>query len=245
MRKFTKGLAVAATVLAVGGVSLAAMAQMGGPGYGPRGSGGYGDGPGMMGGYGYGPGMMGGYGMGPGMMFGAFDQPVYPGWGGGVLGYQQVRSVLHDSDQSGVADAKSNTVTYTGKDVTINMIAVQPGHDDQTFEVHGLTNPTLVVPQGATVHLRLVNMDYGPTMAHGLILTPVPPPYPYMAMMATGPGLANVMPLLPWRSAKDVQQANFAVLESTFVAREPGTYWYVCPTPRHAEQGMFGKFVVR
>ncbi len=129
--------------------------------------------------------------------------------------------------------------------MTIDLVAVQPGHEDQTFEVHGLVNPTLVVPLGAVVHFRLVNMDYGEDMEHGGIVTHVPPPYPYMSMMATGPGLARVMPLLPWRSVEAVQQAHYAALEATFVAREAGTYWYVCPTPQHAEQGMYGKFVVR
>ena len=63
MRKISKGLAIAATVAAISGASLAAVAQTGGPGYGP----GYGYGPmgqGMMG-FAHGP---GGYGMmgGPG-----------------------------------------------------------------------------------------------------------------------------------------------------------------------------------
>lgn len=66
MRKISKGLAVVATVIAIGGASLVAVAQTGGPGYGPMGSmhgwGGYGmmgGGYGMMGG---GNGMMGGRG---------------------------------------------------------------------------------------------------------------------------------------------------------------------------------------
>lgn len=72
-------------------------------------------------------------------------------------------------------------------------------------------------------------MDYGEDMEHGGIVTHVPPPYPYMSMMATGPGLARVMPLLPWRSVEAVQQAHYAALEATFVAREAGTYWYSLP----------------
>ena len=62
MRKLSKGLAIAATVLAVGGASLAAVAQTGGPGYGPMGYGPMGSGPmGFMQGRG-GYGMMGGWG---------------------------------------------------------------------------------------------------------------------------------------------------------------------------------------
>ncbi|MEJ2480357.1 MAG: sulfocyanin-like copper-binding protein [Acidihalobacter sp.] len=59
-----------------------------------------------------------------------------------------------------------------------------------------------------------------------------------------GAGLAFTlvvsMPLLPWRNADDLTQADYAAQGTTFV----GTYWYVCPTPGHAKKGMYGKFVV-
>jgi rusticyanin len=222
-----------ATAIAVAIAAFAANPGRAQPDQGSR----WGWGPGgMMGGQGYGPGMMGG---------GTFDRPVYAGWGGDVLDYAAVQAYLRQGDDTGSADPKTDTVTFTGQDVTIDLVAVQPGHDDQTFEVHGLTNPTLVVPLGAQVHFNLVNMDYGDTMEHGVILTPTPPPYPYMAMMATGPGLAAIMPLLPWRSDKTLAAARYASLGISFVAREAGTYWYVCPTPDHAEEGMYGKFIVR
>ncbi len=68
MRKISKGLAVVATVMAVGGTGLVAVAQTGGPGYGPPGYGMMGGGYGMMrGGYGMmqgGRGMMGAWGGG-------------------------------------------------------------------------------------------------------------------------------------------------------------------------------------
>jgi rusticyanin len=189
--------------------------------------------------------MMGGQGMGPGMMFGYANRPAYPGWGGGLLDYRRAAAYIQEGDQIGTVNKEGNTITYSGKDITINMVAVQPEHEDQTFEVHGLTNPTLVVPLGAIVHLNLVNMDYGNNMEHGIVITPAPPPYPFMSMMATGPGLARVMPLLPWRSNKAVSDAHYAMLGATFMAQERGTYWYLCPTPQHAEKGMFGKFVVQ
>lgn len=188
--------------------------------------------------------MMGGYGAGPGMMGNFADRPVDSAWDGSVFTHAQVVKYLRDSVHQGRVDTKANAVTYSGTEITINMVMVQPGYEDQTFEVAGQTNPTLVVPRGATVHLNLVNMDYGDNMEHGLIITPAPPPYPYMSMMYTGPGLAQGGPLLPWRSKKDVGQAQYAALTTTFVARDAGTYWYVCPTPQHAEQGMYGKFVV-
>ncbi|HVC60093.1 MAG TPA: Spy/CpxP family protein refolding chaperone [Acetobacteraceae bacterium] len=62
MRKISKGLAIAAAVVAIGGVSLVAVARTAGPGYGPGGFGPMGYGAmGFMHGHG-GPGMMGGWG---------------------------------------------------------------------------------------------------------------------------------------------------------------------------------------
>ena len=228
------------SAVALAGMVASAHGQSGyGPGYGP----GYGN----RYVYGMSPGMMGGYGMWPGMMFGGgpFNRPVWPGWGGGIMNYTNVQAYLRKSDTLGTVNSRANTVTYSGTSIVIDMVAVQPGHDDQTFEVHGLTNPTLVVPDGAVIHLNLVNMDYGDTMEHDVIITPLAPPYPWMAMMATGPGLAGIRPFLPWRSTKDLRTAEYAVLGTTFVARQAGVYWYLCLTPRHALKGMYGKFIVQ
>lgn len=97
------------------------------------------------------PGMMGGYGMGPGMMGNFADGSVDSGWRGGSLTYDQVQAFIRRGDREGKVDIKTKTITYDTPEVTIDMIAVQPGHRDQTFEVHGLTNPTLIVPAKAVV----------------------------------------------------------------------------------------------
>ena len=83
MRKISKGMAIAAAVMAIGGGSLVAMAQTGGQGAAP-GPGMMGDGPGTTG-YGPGgPGMMG-YGPGgPGMMGG-----YGPDGGSGSMGFMR------------------------------------------------------------------------------------------------------------------------------------------------------------
>lgn len=200
---------------------------------------------GMMG-DGSGPGNGLGSGAGSGMMMGSTqnDRPVSEGWGGATWSYAQVKQYLAASNAQGTVDKAGKTVRFSGHEVVIDMVAVQPGHDDGTFEVHGVTNPTLVVPAGATVHLNLVNMDYGKDMEHGVIITPVAPPYQHNVMMQTGRGLAGISPPIPWRSAKDITQSEYAAVGATFVARSPGVYWYICQTPGHAAKGMYGKFVV-
>ena len=189
----------------------------------------------------WGPGMMGG-----GMMGGAMgNYPVSPGWGGKVLSYDETQAYIQYGATHGTADAKANSVTFSGGSIVINLVAVRPGYNDQTYELHGLTNPTIIVPRGATVQLNLLNMDYGNNMEHTVVISQVPPPYPYMAMMYLGPPQVPPIPVLPWRSGEDVKTAQYAALGETFVAGTPGEYWYVCPVPQHAEEGMYGKFIVK
>ncbi len=168
---------------------------------------------------------------------------VSAGWGGSVWDYAKVQKYIVTSDSTGVADKSANTVTFSGQQVTIDMVAVEPNFPDTSFEVHGLVKPTLVVPAKAVIHLNLVNMDYGSNMEHGVFITTTPPPYPVMETLASVPVLAGV-PIIPWSSASDPTQANFAALGSTF-SLAPGTYWYICPTPGHATAGMYGKLIVK
>lgn len=228
--------------------TLCAAASLAGAAAQPAGAGW--SGPGWNSGPWMGQGMMGQGVMGEGVMGegmgGAMDNyPVTQGWGGKVLSYAEAQDYIAYGASHGTADAKANSVTFTGGDAVINLIAVQPGHDDQTFELHGLTNPTIIVPRGASVQLNLLNMDYGDNMEHTVVISAEPPPYPYMAMMYLAPLEAPPMPELPWRSSDNVKTAQYAALGETFVAGAAGTYWYVCPTPQHAEEGMYGKFIVR
>jgi rusticyanin len=224
--------AVGAALLVAPGLIGAACAQTGyGSPYGSMMSGSWGMGPGMMG-----RGMMGS------MMN---DRPVSRDWGGGVANYSQAKSYIQYGNAHGAADSKTNTVSFTGKAVTIDLVAVESGFKDQTFELHGLANPTVVVPRGAAVRLNLLNMDCGRNMEHTLLLTDAAPPYPYMAMMSAGASIMPAMPELPWRNGAKAEKSEYAISAISFIATEPGTYWYICPTPEHAEKGMYGKFIIR
>lgn len=213
-RRILRNRAVAAVAVLVLLLVGAGIAQRGAMG----GAGGYG-----AGGYGAG-GMMGGQGAAP------------------SRDWAEARALVARSGEGATLERGTNTVVFTGPRITIDMIAVQPDKPDTTFEVAGLVNPTIRVPRGAVIDLQLVNMDYGRDMAHGVVITRVPPPYATMSVPMMG--TVGVAPLAP-RTSEDLGSARYAVAGATFRATTPGTYYYLCQVPGHARDGMYGTLVVQ
>jgi rusticyanin len=216
-------IAAVLSALALGSAS----AQMMGPGGGYAGPGGYGG----YGGYG---GMMGGgYGrMGP-----------YPWQGDHQLTLSETMHLIEQGTAAAHVEKAKKEVVFTGSRISLVMAAVQPGFPDTTFEVAGLVNPTIVVPSGSLITLTLVNMDYGTDMDHGVVITPIGPPYPVMGMMGMPYSLTGVSVLAP-RDLKNADEARFPEASVTFRAGEAGTYYYLCQYYDHASKGMYGKLVV-
>lgn len=131
-----------------------------------------------------------------------------------------------------------NTVRYIGPHAEIVAVGAPPGRPGMFWQVDGKVNPTIIVP--AKSQITLVFADGDPGQHHGWELTTAAPPYPRMAMMTAAvvsPG-AFIMPVAPpsgstWHGAT-----------ITFAAPSPGTYYYICPVPGHAQQGMWGRFIV-
>lgn len=207
---------------AAAGVLLLAAAVLLGTALAQRGMGGYGNG----GSYGWG--MMG---------------PGYAARAPRSLGWDAAQAMIQASAAGASVDRESDTVTFTGTRVTLDVIAVQPDDPDTTFEIAGLVNPTVRVRRGALVDVELVNMDYGKDMPHGLVITRVPPPYGAMPMPMMAGGLGGIPPL-PARSSQDLQAARYAAGRMIFRATTPGTYYYLCQVPGHARDGMAGKLIV-
>lgn len=176
-----------------------------------------------------------GYGMGGGRMGGSAYQ-------GQPMTWNAARQAIHNSAPGATIDTADNSLTFTGTRIHLDVIAVQPDKPDTTFEIGGLVDPTLHIPRGATVTLTLINMDYGQDMPHGLVLTRQAPPYPYMGTGMMGGG--NGIPPLAARSTDDLQTATYASGTLQFQATTPGTYYYVCQVPGHAQEGMYGKIIV-
>ncbi|WP_298139779.1 hypothetical protein [Acidiferrobacter sp.] len=138
-----------------------------------------------------------------------------------------------------------DAVMFPGRNVVITMIANAPHHPDMSFETGGLTNPTVCVTQGAHVTLEFSNMDYGPGMAHGLVITSAKPPYPLRISRHLPAVLARINALAP-RSNARLNAARYAEATVHFVAGRAGTYYYICPIPGHALAfHMYGRFIVR
>jgi len=173
------------------------------------------------------------------------------GWGDGMMGGQGIypsrdwstaQQLIAGSGAGGSIDRETNTVTFTGTHITLDMIAGQPGKPDTTFEVAGLVDPTIEVPRGAVIDLELVNMDYGPDMAHGVVVTQIAPPYGRIPVPMMG---FNGVPPLSARTGEALPSARYAVGRSTFRAVAPGTYYYLCQVPGHAQEGMYGTLIVQ
>ncbi|MHB1513178.1 MAG: cupredoxin domain-containing protein [Acidiferrobacter sp.] len=162
---------------------------------------------------------------------------------GSRLSWRRGRMVLRNSELAGVHHG-GRTLIFRGKRVAIALVAHAPRHPDMSFETGGLTNPTLCVSQGAQVTLEVMNMDYGPGMAHGLVITSAKPPYPARLRRHLPHVLADIPPLPP-RSRARLQTARYAEQTVRFIAGRPGIYYYICPVPGHALAfRMYGRFIV-
>jgi len=136
-------------------------------------------------------------------------------------------------------DAATNQIRYTTRQVSLIMVGAPPGHPGMYWQVDGRVNPTVVIPAGATVRVIFANGD-SDTM-HGWELTTSGPPYPVAPMMTVGVAAPNAF-LMPVPAANGNQ---WHTETTTFSAPASGTYYYLCPVPGHAEEGMWGKLIVQ
>jgi rusticyanin len=100
-----------------------------------------------------------------------------------------------------------------------------------------LINPTLVIPSGAVVQFTVVNLD--DDMYHNLVVSSYGPPFGYMSMQGMMSG--NWMPYLP---PADYAQGSAQEYSYALQLNQPGTFWYVCTYPGHAQSGMYGRLIV-
>ena len=205
---------------------------------------------GMMSGYagGYG-GMMGGYGSGYGSGYdGMMGQRTAST--GQPVAIQEAIEEMRTVPSYAKVSPSDNTVTFDSEQFSVFVLALMPDKavnltgrrppgyaTDDVFLVYGLINPTLVIPAGASVRFTVVNLD--DDMHHNLVVSSYGPPFGYMTMQGMMSG--NSMPYLP---PADYAQGSAQEYSYVLQLNYPGTFWYICTYPGHAESGMYGRLNV-
>jgi len=142
---------------------------------------------------------------------------------------------LQKSAQAGTLD--NGKVDFTGSRITIPVAAGVPGTAKKRFDLHGQVNPTIVVPAGARIRIDLGNAS---PMPHGLAVTRKAPPYQANAKSKIKPPIVGTGYVNP-----DGSKTKLNVAGTGWFTLKPGTYYYVCPVPTHAEDGMYGEIIVK
>jgi rusticyanin len=197
----------------------------------------------MMGRYGGGSGMMGGSG---GMMYGGTDMGRIMGRVLAAAPQTRISAAQADAWASTVPagahiDAATDTVAFTSHEITLTVVTGPSDLAMYRFEIAGLIDPTVVVPSGAHVALRLVNADED--MAHGIVVTESDQAAAtgWMPMMSAAPAFSGAE---VWALGEETAVGAPTAI-TDFTATTPGTYTYLCPVPGHAQQGMYGTLTVR
>ncbi len=179
----------------------------------------------------------------PGFMTGAGDDPgtvmggLFADAPGPRVSSARARALGGTVPPGATADRSANRLTFTSASVHLVVLA-SPSMPAESFYVAGMTNPTIVVPEGARVSIELVNSDSD--MAHGLVVTESGAGSSWMPMMTASPLFAGAaLWFLGESTPAGMHEGTLA-----FTAAAAGTYEYVCPVPGHAEEGMAGTFVV-
>jgi rusticyanin len=149
----------------------------------------------------------------------------------------QVKALSDQAPAGASIDARTDTITFHSAAASFTVVAIAPGTPDMTFTVAGLTNPTIIVPEGTRVTVRFINNDTDE--AHGWLVTDNRPPFGFgqpVTPAITG-AYAGVI--------GDPTAAGDGAAAISFTASGTGSYEYVCPMPGHAQMGMHGSFIVR
>lgn len=185
---------------------------------------------------------------GPGMMYGGYSQAFK------TISIQDAEAATKLPDYAQVSK-EANSITFNSQNAQIVPLsfmgddaknftgsAPPPYAKDDVFVIGDVIDPTLVFKAGTVLNVTSINLDGD--MAHNFAIMSTPPPYPYMAMqgMMYGGGVVAMMPVLP----NDNEKAGYAYeLSYQVTLSQPGTYWYVCTYPGHAQDGMYGKIIVQ
>ena len=152
-----------------------------------------------------------------------------------AMNNSQLQQLVQQGEVGAIINKTAKTVAYTETNVSLVVLASPHGVPNMTWEIDGLVNPTITIPANATVHVTLVNPDWG--YMHGFEITTTPPPYSQMPMMSINNDF--LLPPLPQRTTQSLATAKYDS-RSGQLNLHAGIYYYLCPVPGHAKQGMYG-----
>jgi rusticyanin len=195
----------------------------------------------------------------------------FPGWTANIM-YTPDQAIpidraiqaMQSTPSYASVSRSNNTVSFNSQNVSVFALAIMPGKavnltrmqppsysKGDVFVIYGLVNPTLVMPDGATVHFTVVNLDED--VYHNLVVSSIAPPYPYVVMQGmmssfwsswTGTTSFPEVHMAPFLPPADYAQGSAPEYSYTLRLSQPGNLWYLCTYPGHAEAGMYGQMVV-
>lgn len=177
-----------------------------------------------------------------------------------TIGINQAVLLMRNPPSYVVTIKSNNTVQFRSSNITILAFGMMPEDaanltgmvppvyaTDDVFVIYGLIDPTLVIPEGASVHVIFVNLDND--MYHNLVFTTTSPPYSYMSeqsmmgggMMGEGPNGNYYLYMMPFINPANYSQGMASAYSYSLNLVNETTLWYLCTYPGHAESGMYGK----
>ena len=187
---------------------------------------------------------------------------------GGTLSIQDVVSQAKTAPSYARVIQENRTIVFASKDVNVTILSMGgdrarnltgtqlPAYStDNVFVIYGLINPNLVIPNGAILHLTVVNLDED--AYHDFVVSTSGPPYSNMMMngmmasgggplgwgMMGGSGNGRFLYMMPILYPADYT-SGWAPFYSYSVSIPSGTtLWYLCTYPGHAQSGMYGEII--
>jgi len=133
---------------------------------------------------------------------------------------------------NGVLNEAKDTLTFSQKEVTL-VVRTGPEEDMLSYRIQGIRNPTLVVPEMATVKVLFVNVD--DDMPHDFRVGDMNPPFAPRPDISKTAGSDKLPPQ---------QNGVYNAQQLMFHLQGKSTFHYLCSVGAHAQNGMWGTLIV-
>ena len=162
----------------------------------------------------------------------------------GELSQAQLNSINPYEPGNNVS-VEGSTIYVNGSSTVPVLMGPMNTSSMYSFEIFGIMNPTIRVQEDSRLNFVAINIDND--SEHNFVLTSASPPYYYMSGMGgrmmygygNDTGYLSMMQYIQPHTSGPYFYGNLS-----YSFDSPGTYWYLCTYPGHAENGMYGKIVV-